>query len=140
MAGIPQTTLAAFLDEFEKIARMMQWGEHIAHGLQPGAVVKAPGILESAASLGRGAMKGLHSLEDPIEVGGLGILAAPSLDNMIARRRARKAGLADEHGEVSEANLDRYRLIKGKYHDPIEAGGLGLLAAPIIAKRLHGGK
>jgi hypothetical protein len=81
----------------------------------------------------------LAKLENPIEVGGLGILAAPNIDNMIAKHRARRAlGLA-RGAEVPEEAIEQKRLIKERFHDPVEVGGLGILAAPLIAHRLHSG-
>lgn len=64
-----------------------------------------------------------------VELAGLGVLAAPSLDNMQAKFRAKRHGTAD---------VDKYRLIKDKYHDAVEAGGLGVLAAPYIKSKLTG--
>lgn len=92
-----------------------------------------------AGRLGK-ALDVISHAEGPIEVGGLGILAAPSLDNMQARFRARRAGLVDEHGEPTHAGMESKRLISEKYHDPIEAGGLGILASPYLAKRIHTGR
>lgn len=86
-----------------------------------------------------GVLQTLAKWENPIEVGGLGVLAAPNIDNMIARHRAREAlGLASGE-EVPEEAIEQKRLIKERFHDPIEAGGLGILAAPLIAHRLHSG-
>lgn len=113
----------SFFDELEKISSAVPTG-----------------IISKLKSGGSAALKAIHHAEDPIEVAGLGALAAPNIDNMIARRRALKAGLGDTHGHVSDESMDKYRVIKEKYHDPIEAGGLGVLAAPLIAKRLHQGK
>lgn len=62
-----------------------------------------------------------------IELAGLGVLAAPSLDNMQAKLRAGKGG-----------DVESKRLIKSKYHDAFEAGGLGVLAAPYIKSKLQG--
>lgn len=67
------------------------------------------------------------------EVAGLGVLAAPSVDDVIARIRARRAG-------AEEGELDKFRMLKEKYHGPIEIAGLGMLAAPYIGKRLTTGQ
>lgn len=99
------------------------------------ALTKAGSVADSLKTYGHKALEGLHAAENPIEVGGLGLLAMPNVDNMIAKHRAAKAGL-DPHDEHA---VEKYRMIKEKYHDPIEAGGLGILAAPILAGRLaHG--
>jgi len=100
--------------------------EHVLSGLFD-ELEKISGVLGAAGAF-------LHKMEDPIEVGGLGILAAPSVDNMVAKWRARRAGLVDPHGKPTEEGIESKRLIKEKWHDPIEAGGLGLLAAPIVGK------
>ncbi len=63
-----------------------------------------------------------------LEVAGLGMLAAPSLDNIQAKLRAGKGG-----------DVDSKRLIKNKYHDAIEVGGLGVLAAPYIRNKIRTG-
>jgi glucan phosphorylase len=116
----------AFIDEITKIA-----------SANPGVLSRAMGKLRSAgSSIG----KGLHKYEDHIEVGGLGVLAAPGIDSMVARHRANKAGLADAHGHISEENIDKFRLIKEKYHAPVDVGGLGVLAAPSLAKIVGGHK
>ena len=119
---------AAFFDELTKIAFLGELGHDI------GVAGK------ELVGLGGKALSAMHRYEDPIEVGGLGLLAAPNIDNMIARHRARSAGLAGEHGHVPDEAVDKYRLIKEKYHDPLEAGGLGILAAPLIAKGLMHGR
>jgi len=107
-------TVGAFFSELEKISSA---GSKVGLGKR---------VVNRMANLG-----GLN------EVAGLGVLAAPSADNMQAKYRARKAG----HGEhADEKTLDKYRLIKEKYHDPVEVGGLGMLAAPYIGKRLSTGK
>ena len=62
-----------------------------------------------------------------VELAGLGVLAAPSLDNMQAKLRAGKGG-----------DVESKRFIKSKYHDAFEAGGLGVLAAPYIKSKLQG--
>lgn len=101
--------VGAFLGEFEKLA------------MNPGV---------------KKVLSGITHMTEPLEVAGLGVLAAPSVDNMIARRRATRAGIKSP----TSADLDKYRLIKDKYHDAAEAGGLGVLAAPIVSGRLLHGK
>lgn len=99
----------AFLSEFEKLA------------LNPGV---------------KRVLSGIHHMAEPLDVAGLGVLAAPSVDNMIAKRRAARAGIKSPTSE----DLDKYRLIKDKYHDAMEVGGLGVLAAPVVSGRLLHGK
>ena len=106
---------------------MQQASEHLP---------KMAGVLDKAKALGGKALHTLHKYEDPIEVAGLGVLAAPGIDSMVARHRALKAGLGDGDGHVSEHDTDKYRLIKERFHDPVDVGGLGVLTAPLVAKRL----
>jgi hypothetical protein len=115
-------TKAALFDELQKIAAGPV-AEYVEKMAPRGIVSRASGML--------------HRLTDPVEVGGLGVLAAPSVDNMIAKHRARKAGLVDEMGRPTEEGVESKRLIKEKWHDPIEAGGLGLLALPSIGSMVH---
>lgn len=75
-------------------------------------------------------------LEDPIEVAGLAALAAPAIDNLQARHRARKAGLADADGHVSEHDMDKFRGMSEGAHEAIDVGGLGVLAAPSLSKMI----
>jgi len=66
------------------------------------------------------------------ELLGLGTLAAPQADKMWAKHKARKAGALDQHGEISERNLDKFRVIKSKHDNALDVAGLGVLAAPYI--------
>jgi hypothetical protein len=75
----------------------------------------------------------------PIEVGGLGVLAAPSVDNMVARYRARKELGLGSADHVPDEAIEKKRLIKERYHDAIEAGGLGALALPSIGHMVSHG-
>lgn len=100
---------------------------------------KEAAFIDTIKQQGGKALAGLHHLENPIEVAGLASLAAAPVDNMVARHRAIRAGLGDGDNHVSEHDMDKYRVIKERHHDAIEAGGLGVLAAPLIAKRLHTG-
>jgi len=103
--------LSALFDELEKISGVKSFGMNLA--------------------------KKISGLGGRNEVLGLGLLAAPSADNMIAKVRARRAGVK---GPISEHKLDKFRMIKEKYHDAAEVIGLGMLAAPYVGKRIHTGK
>jgi hypothetical protein len=94
--------------------------------------------LAASGVLGK-ALNTVAHAEGPIEVGGLLGLASPNVDNMVAKYRARKSGLVDASGRPTEEGIESKRLIPERLHDAIEAGGLGLLAAPYAAKRLHTG-
>lgn len=98
-------------------------------------IEKTSGVMDTVRRAGGH----LSSYAHPIEVAGLGALAAPSVDNMIAKHRARKAGLVDAAGHPTEQGVEGKRFIKERYHDAIEAGGLGALALPSIGHRLHSG-
>lgn len=89
--------------------------------------------LEKIGGVGQRIAQSMANLGGRNEVAGLGVLAAPSIDDMIARVRARRAGAGHE-------DLEKYRLIKEKYHAPFEVAGLGMLAAPYVGKRLATGK
>lgn len=83
----------------------------------------------------RAEVEAIKEANGALEVAGLGVLAAPSVDNMQAKFRARRAG-ADVHNEKA---LDKFRLLKEKHHDAVELGGLGILAAPYIHSRITKG-
>ncbi len=121
----------------DELARLASSGSlKLALAVGPGTGMRQ--AWDAARLVGKKGLDVVHRLEDPIEVAGLGYLAAPNVDNMQAKARARRAGLGDADGHVSSHDLDRYRVIKDKHHDLIEATGLGSLAAPIVAKRLRG--
>ena len=84
----------------------------------------------------RNPLKSMANMGGRGEVIGLAILAAPSMDNMIAKIRARAAG----YKHPNDHTLNKFRMLKEKYHDAAEVGGLSILAAPYIAKRLLTGK
>lgn len=80
-------------------------------------------------------LEAIKEANGAVEVAGLGLLAAPAVDNMVAKFRARRAGAnaKDDHA------VDKFRVIKERFHDPVELGGLGVLAAPYIHHRLTKG-
>lgn len=82
-------------------------------------------------ALGR-VSKAMANLGGRNEVAGLTVLALPSLDDMQARARIKK-------GQLTEHNIERNRLIKSRFHAPLEVTGLGMLAAPYVGKRLSTG-
>ena len=97
--------------------------------------------LEKRAGLASSAAQFIERHEDPLEIAGLGYLAAPNIDNMQAKFRARRAGVADAHGHIPEEEIEKRRFIKERFHDPMEAGGLAALALPNVSKmvlRKHG--
>lgn len=65
------------------------------------------------------------------DVGGLGILAAPIVDNMQARARARLSG------DKGENAVEKRQFMSEPTHDLMELGGLGVLAAPGIRHLAH---
>ena len=72
------------------------------------------------------------------ELLGLGAIAAPVVDNMVARHRARAHGEADREGHVSDKAMSKYKLIGHGMGDAMDVGGLGVLAAPYIKPLFHG--
>ena len=66
--------------------------------------------------------------EHGLELGGLGVLAVPSLDTIQASTRARLAG--DKDPEAAE----RRRMFGETGHAIADAGGLGILMAPELSK------
>lgn len=109
----------------------------VALATGPGTFLQQVG--DVGRSVARPALDFVHKHENPIEVAGLGYLAAPNVDNMQAKVRARRAGLGDQDGHVSNHDMDQFRVIPDKAHDVVEATGLGSLAAPLVAKRLRTG-
>lgn len=89
--------------------------------------------MASFGGLAKSFLKKVHGAGEPIEVAGLAVLAAPAIDNMIAKRRARNAGFT---GHLTDKTLNKFRVLKESTHDAIESGGLGLLAAPYISGRI----
>ncbi len=93
-------------------------------------VPKGVGSLASAAKPAASAMMGklVKGASGAMEVAGLGMLAAPSIDNIQAKLRTSKGG-----------DVDKKRLIKNKYHDAMEVGGLGVLASPYLRNKIRTG-
>lgn len=92
------------------------------------------GLLKSATvmdTVKRVAQK-VHHFEDPLEVGGLGVLGAIGADRLQAHARA-GAG-AGEH------EIEKKQLLGESGHAALDTAGLGILAAPLVAKRLVTGK
>lgn len=101
---------ASFIDEFQKIAL-------------------APGFLGSVGN----ALKSPAIREHGTELAGLGILAAPGLDTLQARARARLAG------DKSPGGAEKRQLMGETGHALADVGGLGVLMGPEIAKLKHAG-
>lgn len=89
---------------------------------------------EKCAGAASAVGKFLVKHEDALDVGGLGVLALPSLDTMQARHRAR---MASGGGPVTEEDIEKKRLIKERFHAPIDVAGLGILAGAPLAHRGH---
>lgn len=76
------------------------------------------------------ALEHLHHNEGLHDVLGLGVLAAPALDKLQASARAH---LAKDKGHDA---TEKRQLMGEGAHAGLEVGGLGYLAAPVIAKKL----
>lgn len=131
--------LHAFCEEYVKIAE--DSGEKPASkdksGVYHDVVRRFPRLVEKKASMlssvGGGLRRfgnQLHKHEDAIELAGLGALAVPGLDTMQAHVRAGPG--------ASEHQIAKKRLLGEKTHAGADVGGLGVLAAPIVAKKLLG--
>jgi len=91
----------------------------------PTAMKALPG---AAKNLMTGATPHLEHLN---EIGGLGVLAVPSIDKMQALARARIAGDRSEHA------VEKRQLMGEGGHAALEVGGLGMLAGPALARIKH---
>jgi len=72
----------------------------------------------------------LHTHEDAYELGGLGLLGAIGLDRLQAHARAGRG--AHEH------DIEKRQLMGESGHAGLDTLGLGVLAAPIVAKKYLG--
>lgn len=108
--------LQGFSDELQKIANAAT--NAIAH--PPGG-----GVLKRIAGH-------LHKYEDPYEVGGLGVLGGIGLDRLQAHARAGRG--------ASEHDIEKKQLLGETGHAAADTVGLGILAAPLLAKRHITGK
>lgn len=134
--------LRAFGEEYLKIAEELtardvarKYPHLVAKSARPelqALAEKKAGVLTSVGSGLRRFGEGLHKHEDAIELAGLGALAVPGLDTMQAHVRA-GAG-------ASEHQVAQKRLLSENTHAGADVGGLGVLAAPIIAGKLLGKK
>lgn len=84
------------------------------------------------------ASEGVSRLGAAGELAGLGILAAPQIDKLWAKRKARQAGALDARGEIGEHDLDKFRHINSKHDTAMDVAGLGILAAPYVKPLLTG--
>lgn len=136
----PDVMLCAFREEYEKIAAEVpaattpELAKHIADRLR--AVEKpekVAGLMNTMKSGLRQAGEHLHHHEDAYELGGLGVLGAIGGDRLQAHARAHAAGA---YGEQA---IEKKQLLGGETgHAALDTAGLGLLAAPLAAKKLLG--
>lgn len=90
-----------------------------------GAPVEKPGVLRRIG-------EHLHKYEDPYEVAGLGVLGGIGADRLQAHARA-GAGAPEEA-------IEHKQLMGETGHAAADTLGLGILAAPLVAKRAITGK
>jgi hypothetical protein len=114
---------------YEKLKKM----EKSSMPIEYGAFFDELEMLASNGTLGPLVKQAASGLERAAELGGLGILAVPQIDTMIARHRATKAGISNP----TSHDIEKRRLIKEKWHAPVDVAGLATLAAPYLRK--HGG-
>lgn len=88
-----------------------------------------------ANTLGRigGALKNPAIREHGTELAGLGILAAPGLDTLQSRARARLAG------DKTPGGAEKRQFMGETGHALADVGGLGVLMGPELMKLKHGG-
>lgn len=88
-----------------------------------------------ANTIGRigGALKNPAIREHGTELAGLGILAAPGLDTLQSRARARFAG------DKTPGAAERRQVMGETGHALADVGGLGVLMGPELMKLKHGG-
>jgi hypothetical protein len=91
---------------------------------------KTAGVFDAVKGGLRSVGQHLHNHEDAYELAGLGALAVPGLDSMQAHLRAGPG--------ASEHQIAKKRLLGENAHAAIDVGGLGVLAAPIAAKKMLG--
>lgn len=88
------------------------------------------GAVQTVQSGLRQAGQHLHQHEDAYELGGLGVLGAIGADRLQAHGRA---GL----GASNEA-IEKKQMLGDTGHAALDTAGLGMLAAPLAAKKLLG--
>lgn len=118
--GLDSPKLAAVIVRIVKQAGFMDLARQA-----PTAMKALPGAAKSLVS---GATPHMEHLN---EIGGLGVLAVPSLDKLQAKARASFAGDRSEHA------VEKRQLMGEGGHAALEVGGLGMLAGPALAKLKH---
>ena len=76
--------------------------------------------------------KNVHHSAEPLDLAGLGILGGIGADRLQAHLRAGK--------DATEHSIEKKQLLGESGHAVADTAGLGLMALPILAKRLHSGK
>ena len=101
-------------------------------GLVGNMVQKVPQAIHAAPAMAKNLMTApTEHFGHLNEVAGLGVLALPGLDTLQAKARARLAGDRSEHG------AEKRQLMGEGAHAALDVGGLGMLAAPALAKLKH---
>lgn len=100
--------------------------KNAAHGLAE----KKAGFMGAVKGGLRAAGEHLHHHEDAYELGGLGVLGAIGADRLQAHARA-GAG-------ASNHDIEKKQLLGESGHAAVDTAGLGMLAAPLAAKKLLG--
>lgn len=97
-------------------------------GIVGGLMSTARALPGAAKTIATGATEaGMHKNE----IAGLGVLAVPGLDTLQASVRARLAG------DKGHDAVEKRHLLGEGAHAALDVGGLGMLAAPAIAKLKH---
>lgn len=125
--GMPRTIAAGPLNVPKTMADAPGLGEtmHSAVDHAAEAAHGEPGLLRRIG-------EHLHKYEDPYEVGGLGVLGGIGADRLQAHARAGAGATEDQ--------IEHKQLMGESGHAAADTLGLGILAAPLIAKRAITGK
>jgi hypothetical protein len=101
-------------------------------GLVSNMVQRVPQAIHAAPTMAKNLMTAPNEHFGHLnEVAGLGVLAVPGLDTLQSKLRARLAGDKSEHG------AEKRQLLGEGAHAALDVGGLGMLAAPALAKLKH---
>lgn len=124
MHGTPEQKSEVYKDIVRKYPEMAAKSKAIQKWQESKtATVADSNVLKSIA-------RHLHNNEDAYELAGLGTLGAIGLDRLQAHARAGRG--ADEHA------IEKKQLLGESGHAALDTAGLGVLAAPIVAKKMLG--
>lgn len=112
------------------IGAMAGAGAHGARRLLKKEEDKTAGFIGAVKGGLQQAAKHLHDHEDAYEIGGLGVLGAIGADRLQAHARA---GIG-----ASNHAIENKQMLGETGHAALDTAGLGMLAAPLVAKKMLG--